>query len=904
MLNRLDRLESVKDQVKQRLVDYLLLQGIQVKENRKLRCINPAHDDKNPSAGIFDTSSGPMFHCFSCGLLADTLTASTILENRPASGPGWVQDTLFYLANALGIPVPEIEMTEEEKYEVDCYRAYNDAAGIVISGQYSQWTTTKLQLYGWSTELCRDLGIGGVLSFEDYRDRMIKTFGHSADLLKSIDLLDTRIFNPDNLIYTIKDERGRPVGFAARNLMFEEQEEEWEKAVKEFGRNSFQVSQMRAPAKFINSVQSGKTPNPIYRKGSRLFGLHRAIAKKHTPLYVFEGYSDATTALHHGLQGAVAIGTTSLTEDHVELILRHKIRHIIFVLDADDAGQQATKRNVKKIEEFFGGRPGIRVQIIDLPEGCDDPDAMIRTRGIQSFLDLPRKDLFQWKLEQSQSSGQDSMALAEQAIPLILGEPSPIRQNAYVQQLEKLTSIPAQKIWEELRLREDEEASRNQQELLNIGTRLAKALQANPQNVHQLLATYSPQVETVSEQIGKAVNAQVLSEYIQDTYQEWEDPNRVTMFKTGWPVFDERFGGIPRTTAYIAVPGKPNQGKSTFLCNVAHAVLANNSEPMVLYHSVDDHLKKLMARFISSRYNLPTRLLEESGKMLQVPNFKVRNLDGMMVPFRDLYEEAKSWFLRLVSDERLVPVDINLVGPTVPALERQLKRIRKAYPTTPIIVVMDNFHLYEDTTGREGEASIRQLSIACKRLVNSYEATILATMELPKASLQPGVRPRMANMKGSAGMAYDANVNIGVYNDLKDMQHNAALVWTDPDDKVFRDGVIEIPRKPVVELIFDKNKITSFDGTVYFKMYPESGHMIEEPPAKQLEWGKKSVDQQDNLNAKRTFQPPEKSSKVSFGVGALPTMPGSNLNGKEKTEPPPAAPPSPSSDPASYTHVI
>lgn len=40
-------------------------------------------------------------------------------------------------------------------------------------------------------------------------------------------------------------------------------------------------------------------------------------------------------------------------------------------------------------------------------------------------------------------------------------------------------------------------------------------------------------------------------------------------------------------------------------------------------------------------------------------------------------------------------------------------------------------------------------------------------------------------------------------------------------------------RKPVVELIVDKNKISGFKGTTFFKMWPESGRLEECSPEDQ-----------------------------------------------------------------------
>jgi hypothetical protein len=117
------------------------------------------------------------------------------------------------------------------------------------------------------------------------------------------------------------------------------------------------------------------------------------------------------------------------------------------------------------------------------------------------------------------------------------------------------------------------------------------------------------------------------------------------------------------------------------------------------------------------------------------------------------------------------------------------------------------------------------------------------TMELPKDSLKPGIRPRISTIKGSASMAYEASANIGVYNDMKDFGAKSQLTWDDKTDL----EVIEGPhgetlppqpkRKPIIELVFDKSKIyKGFDGVIYYRLNPATGRYDEEPAHKQKEW--------------------------------------------------------------------
>lgn len=65
--------------VKEKLEEYLENFGIDTNQN--FTCINPLHDDKNPSMSLNKNSTFPHCHCFSCGANYDTFDVIKIFEN-------------------------------------------------------------------------------------------------------------------------------------------------------------------------------------------------------------------------------------------------------------------------------------------------------------------------------------------------------------------------------------------------------------------------------------------------------------------------------------------------------------------------------------------------------------------------------------------------------------------------------------------------------------------------------------------------------------------------------------------------------------------------------------------------------------------------------------------------------
>jgi replicative DNA helicase len=261
---------------------------------------------------------------------------------------------------------------------------------------------------------------------------------------------------------------------------------------------------------------------------------------------------------------------------------------------------------------------------------------------------------------------------------------------------------------------------------------------------------------------------------------------------------------------------------TSFMVTLAVRTLDYNNDAIVLFHTIDDHVALFLSRICAVKYGFPSKWFKQAGKYV--------NEDEK---FRQAFYESKQWLREMVETDRFLPLDVTMLPRTITSLEAKVKELRRAYPSRPIVVFGDNFHLYQ-TMGNgnsSDEAGVRALSMASKTLANTHGICLMMTMELPKASLKPGERPRIMNIKGSAGVSYDSSANIGVYNDLKDFREYAQLVWNDG-------GVI----KPVVEVVFDKSKLdTGFDGNIYYKFYPESGYYEEIPEEEQGQWAARAL---------------------------------------------------------------
>jgi DNA primase len=785
MIQERVNLDLVKDQIKSFLVQYLERNGYKISGKNTFKCPNPDHTDANPSCGIVPGTDGKVFHCFSCGATGDIFLAANYLEQRPLVGAGWITDNLKYLADSFAVQVPDLtsHMTPEELYIQEVYRATESAARILKTSDLSETVKSKLTDLGWPKDIVSKIGIGSVTNNANYIERMTRQFGHDLELLRKIDLDNKMIFNENNLVYTIKDEHSRAVGFAARDLRYEDKKKAYDAKVIEIEMMDLEASHREAeigklfkPIKFVNT----SADCPIYHKSKRLFNFN--IAKKYTPpLWVFEGYSDCVTCFAGGMKNSAAIGSTAFTAEHLMLLFSFGIKHLVFVLDADKAGREGTKRFVKLLEEAnIGGHIGLRVEIVIMPVGSDDPDNFVRSfgsleHGVSQLRKLPRLDLFTWRLKKGLDDGEDPLTLAQNAIPLIVNEQNNLLRMDMTQKLSAVTELNKDGLWREVLRQVDQDTMRIDEEKNLIARRTASELSKNSSNIIQVLENARVQVEMV-EKRKTGYDPQNVIKAIDYVVERAMRNEKGVELVTGFVHLDRAIGGgLPKEEAFISVPGKPNQGKSTLLDNLSWRVLDNNPNAMVLFHTVDDALGARIPRLLASRFQVKSEYFKKIGYYVQR-----QNLPKDCLNLEEVYHKAMHWLKERLHEERLVVADVSVLPGSLPALEGWIRTMRQKFPNRELQVYGDNFHLYDLPGYEAGENKVREMSMFIKRVSTQQHCTIICTTELPKSSLAPGMRPRIANIKGTSGVGYDAVANFGIYNDLKDRADRATMFWSDP----------------------------------------------------------------------------------------------------------------------------
>lgn len=806
--------ESQLDSIRMFLPAYLHEHGLNVENGKKICCLNPEHNDHNPSMSMFMAEQGyPLVKCMSCGSTMDIFNAAHVLENKPMSGPGFVDNTVAYLADKYGIELVYRKLSEDEVYELNMYQAYEAASNYIVSRHdFNENQLGEMEKRGFDTDFMKKYRIGVCNDVADMR-RYLNNLGFKNTFIDEIDLCNPMLFNPSNFIYTICDEFGRPVGFQARNLNYDG-------VVNEDG-------------KFVNGPKFIGTKNGvkknIYKKNERLYLLDKA-RKTTDSIFVVEGNSDALSLHNHGMTNAVGICGLDFSEAHLNTLRRNGLYNITICLDNDAAGRQ---KAIDMLDKVVAKTHDIKFSFVFLPdEYVDghrvkiDPDEFVRKYGIEKFKEIPRVSSFSWRLSLFEDDDMDPADICEKMVPIITSEPSSIRREKMISELSVFTGYSDRVIRDEVNKSEREKDRRSQDSKRLIVEKLIKDLSSDSGNDSEILLS-----EALSNigQINQMNNTDIMDTSARvnnilgiKEYQEDPSSGKYTDWGGDMPILSATTDGdIQEKVVFIG--GSSNSGKTSWQVNLSWRIVENNPHAMVIFLSIDDSAKELLPRFIC--YDAAKRA-RDNGNM---DVFDALNINKFAKP--ELYKDSREYpmileereiffrkFLSYAREDRFIIYD-SVDGRSLAFIKTLMANYRDKYPGRHIYFFIDNFHLIQVPTERSGREKFQHISHELKAYSVEFGLTVVSTVEYTK--MPPETRPHNNNIAESNSLVYDSNLIMHGWNELHGLRENAVAYHIDySEDETHR-------RKPLVIWSIGKNKVASFKGDIPTRFWPEKAYFEE-----------------------------------------------------------------------------
>lgn len=355
---------SVTQQIKDRL-DIVQYIGEHVpdlkKAGRYYKACCPFHGEKTPSFVVNPETQS--WRCFgACAEGGDLFTFAQKMH-------GWdFSQALRELGQRAGVEVRK--RSPEQKARED---HYDKLRGMLQTA--AQWYHEHLfsdepqaqatlaytiEKRGFSKETIQEWEIGFAPPGWQTMLDALKNIGYSEDEIIEAGLATRnekgRVYDRfrNRLIIPICDERGRVIGFGARIL------------------------DPNDNPKYLNSPQSA-----IFDKSKTLFGLDKAkqaIRDSETAVIV-EGYMDVIQAHQAGYSNVVAQMGTAMTEAQLQHLAPRYANKIIMALDADEAGQNATRRSLEvarqALQADYMGKMSVDIRVLKIDD-AKDPDDVLR----------------------------------------------------------------------------------------------------------------------------------------------------------------------------------------------------------------------------------------------------------------------------------------------------------------------------------------------------------------------------------------------------------------------------------------------------------------------------------------------------------------------------------------------
>ena len=348
----------------------------------------PFHQEKTPSFHVYRDKQ--YFHCFGCQANGNAIRFLMDLEQRN------FVDVVKELADKAGIELPKEQhdskkisyqrkvspaIVEEAKHEPillsnDPFAEFSqptwlDEAAPQQGNLYdllenvAQFYEAQLLLAPLAQNYFQKRGLNSqTIQFwrlgyapEDWQ-HLEKAFPQDVEGLKILGLIRTsdsgRDFDllRDRVIFPIRDNKGRVVGFGGRALNDD------------------------IKPKYINSPDS-----EVFHKNQLLYGLYEGRKLKAQNWLMVEGYMDVIALQQYGISGAVATLGTASNTDHLNLLFKQN-SCVTIAFDGDAAGQKAARRTLEIALPLLND--GKELKFFVLPNE-HDPDSFIRKEGVDGF---------------------------------------------------------------------------------------------------------------------------------------------------------------------------------------------------------------------------------------------------------------------------------------------------------------------------------------------------------------------------------------------------------------------------------------------------------------------------------------------------------------------------------------
>lgn len=378
----------------------------------------PFHNEKTPSFTV--NSERQFFHCFGCGKSGNVFNYLMQTDNIE-----------FLSAVKKVAEIGNVEFDFEpssqnvERPHQRLYDLHHDAADFLhhflVNTEFGVKPLEYLKAREIDSEIIEHFNIGfNPTGSQQLLKKLLIGKGYTEG-----ELVESGIFRQNDvgklqevfynrITFPLKNEYGQVIAFSGRTM------------------------DPNHSAKYLNSPQTS-----IFNKSVELYHLSDAkpVIRKTSEVYIMEGFMDVIAAYKVGIMNTVATMGTSLTEQHINRLIR-LAQKAIFAFDGDNAGVNATYKALRIAENR------IYAEVVSFPEKLD-PDEYLRkygTEAMQNLMQHGRTSKISYlidyiKNQYNLANEAEQLAFVQKLLPLLKSVKSIVEQDVYLNQVVKLAPL-------------------------------------------------------------------------------------------------------------------------------------------------------------------------------------------------------------------------------------------------------------------------------------------------------------------------------------------------------------------------------------------------------------------------------------------------------------------------------
>ena len=392
------------------------------KKSKGYVAVCPFHDDHDPSMQI--SKDRQTFHCFVCQTGGDVFTFVQKYDKCS------FEEAVRKVCDIIGFDDPRLhKQVYQKKIDENLVPVYNCINELqkyyvyALTTEEGQIAREYLEKRKISPEQTAKFGLGYALKDGKMTIEYLKAKGFSLKNIENtgIAIAQTSNMSDNNqgrLIFPIKDGNGQVCGFSARKI----------------------VEDPEAP-KYVNSPET-----VIFTKGNILYNYHLAkqSARHDGYIYVVEGFMDVFAFDTIGITSCVALMSTKLTKQHIELLRKLGVE-VRICLDGDKPGQAAMMKLMAQLDEAH-----LPYRLVSMPGEVRDPDEILKQDGedklkvyVNTLVDPFNFALNYYQNISPLSTIEDKKKVIHHFMPMIASLNDKLVQDDYIYKLATATGFTA-----------------------------------------------------------------------------------------------------------------------------------------------------------------------------------------------------------------------------------------------------------------------------------------------------------------------------------------------------------------------------------------------------------------------------------------------------------------------------